>query len=191
MTLMTCRSDGRHSNGSQRCQGHRCRELPLPQQDEDEGEHENWNNIQTTIGELHSGVVRRGAAFNASLFRGGYRNAENAFGGDTIVIDEDEGIDPEVIKQLPVFQELEQPSGPALVRALSPKSLVWMDVLSPGCCSRWDVSSRRRSPRQQQDLSVYRCTPSGLLAANTSMTASPRSWASRPSKTCAVRPLVS
>ena len=37
------------------------------------GEHENWNNIQTTIGELHSGVVVR-AAFNA-LFRGGYRNA--------------------------------------------------------------------------------------------------------------------
>ena len=69
------------------------------------GEHENWNNIQTTIGELHEGVVRKGAAFNASLFRGGYRNAENAFGGDTIVIDEDEGIDPELIKQLPVFQE--------------------------------------------------------------------------------------
>ena len=57
-------------------------------------EQENWHNVQLPLGELYKRIVRKGAAFSTSLFKGGYRNGANAFGGDTIVIDEDEGLDP-------------------------------------------------------------------------------------------------
>ena len=57
-------------------------------------------------------------------------------GGDTIVIDEDEGINSELIKQLPVFQEF----GVAIYLVDSgvvSEKPAWMDASSPGCCSRW------------------------------------------------------
>ena len=69
-----------------------------------QGEHEQWQNVALPLGDLINEFVRKGYAFCPSLFRGGYRSGANAFGGDTVVIDEDEGIDPAVIAELPVFK---------------------------------------------------------------------------------------
>ena len=69
------------------------------------GEQSEWVNVQMSLEELIEGVVRKGHAFSPSLFKNGHRNAENAFGGDTVVIDEDEGLDPAVIAELPVFKD--------------------------------------------------------------------------------------
>lgn len=68
------------------------------------GEQADWHSVQITLGDLYK-HVRNGRAFSCSLFKGGYRNAANAFGGDLIVIDEDQGIEPAVIAGLDIFKE--------------------------------------------------------------------------------------
>lgn len=68
------------------------------------GEQENWNNVSLPLGELID-WVQQGLPFSPSLFKGGYRNAENAHGGNLVVIDADDGTNPAVIAELPVFKE--------------------------------------------------------------------------------------
>ena len=94
-------------------------------------EQENWTNVQLLLGELYDTVIRKGAAFCTSLFKGGYRKGDNAFGGDTIVIDEDEGLDPAVIAELPVFKEY----GIA----------IWPSASSGVAADKKDVDGRYRS----------------------------------------------
>ena len=43
-------------------------------------EQENWTNVQLLLGELYDTVIRKGAAFCTSLFKGGYRKGDNACG---------------------------------------------------------------------------------------------------------------
>ena len=68
------------------------------------GEQESWSSVNQPLGILID-HLQKGFPFSPSLFRGGCRKAENAFGGDLVVIDADDGIDPADIAALPVFKE--------------------------------------------------------------------------------------